>query len=376
MPNDLTGLIPVIYQAVDIVSRELVGFVPSVTLNATADRVAVGETVTYPVTPTTTPSNITPAATGPNPGDITVSTQTMTINKSRGVSFYWTGDEQLGLRNAALYEQLLRDMFAQAMRALINELESDIAALYTKASRAYGTAGTTPFGSNLGDLAQVRKILVDNGAPVSELRLVIDSTAGAALRTLTQLTKVSEAGTEDILRRGVLINLLGFDIRESAAVKNHTKGTGANYQVNGAQNVGETAIEVKTGTGTILAGDVLTFGSGTDKYVVNTALSSGVLYIGKPGLLSALSDSTAVNLSNSYKANMAFARSAIHALVRVPAMPVGGDAADDVTTVTDPVSGISFQVAMYRQYRRVAYEVGLAWGVAAVKTEHIALLLG
>jgi hypothetical protein len=35
--------------------------------------------------------------------------------------------------------------------------------------------------------------------------------------------------------------------------------------------------------------------------------------------------------------------------------------------VTDPVSGITFQIALYRQYRQVRYEVGLAWGVASVQ---------
>lgn len=40
------------------------------------------------------------------------------------------------------------------------------------------------------------------------------------------------------------------------------------------------------------------------------------------------------------------------------------------------LSGITYQVALYRQYRQVRYEVGLSWGVAAVKSAHSALLLG
>lgn len=378
MANTLTGLIPTIYKALDVVSRELVGFIPSVFLNAAADQVKKDQTITYPVTNAYSASDIVPAATGPNPAATTVGTDSMSITKVRSVTFYWEGEEIKGLNTANLYESLLQAQFAQAMRTLVNEVEADLAALYINASRAYGTAGTTPFGNNLEDLAQVRKILADNGAPMSELQLVIDTTAGAKLRSLGQLTKANEAGSTDTLRRGVLLDVFGFQIRESAQVKTHTKGTGSGYLVNAPSGLpaGTTVIPVDTGSGTILAGDVVTFGSDPTKYVVTSGLSGGTFTIAPPGLLTAVADNTAVNIVGNHTCNMAFAKSAIHLLCRVPAMPAGGDAADDVITVTDPVSGISFQIALYRQYRRIAYEVGLAWGVKAVKKEHIALLLG
>ncbi len=57
-------------------------------------------------------------------------------------------------------------------------------------------------------------------------------------------------------------------------------------------------------------------------------------------------------------------------------MPKGGDMAVDVMTVTDSVSGLTFQVAVYREYHRVKFEVGLAWGVKLIKPEHAVILLG
>jgi hypothetical protein len=62
-------------------------------------------------------------------------------------------------------------------------------------------------------------------------------------------------------------------------------------------------------------------------------------------------------------------------------MPIGPDGramdmADDVMTVTDPVSGISFDIAVYRQFMQIVYHVRLAWGTQGVKQAHTALLLG
>ena len=73
--------------------------------------------------------------------------------------FGWNGEEQKSL--GGLYNTILVDQFAQAMRTLVNEVEADLAALYIYASRAYGTAGTTPFDSSgkISFLAQILKIL-------------------------------------------------------------------------------------------------------------------------------------------------------------------------------------------------------------------------
>jgi len=384
MSNTLTSLIPDIYNALDVVSRELVGFIPAVSSDMTYERAAVGQTVRSPVAPASTASDITPAVTPPNDGDQTIGNVSMTITKARRVPVRWNGEEKRGLdNNGASFNVIFRDQMAQAMRTLVNEVEADLAALHNKASRAYGTAGTTPFASNLSDTANVRKILADNGAPMSDLQMVIDTSAGANMRTLTQLSKANEANDDNLLRRGVLLDVHGFAIRESAQVKTFTAGTGASATTNAAgYAVGATSITLASaGTGTILAGDFITFAGDTNKYQVVTGdtdvSNGGTIVLAAPGLRKAIpAAATNITVIATSVRNMAFARSAIALATRAPALPPQGDSAVDRQIITDPVSGLSFEVAMYAQYRQMQYEVSLAWGCAAVKTEHMAVLLG
>ena len=378
MANTLTNLVPDLYEALDVVSRELVGFIPSVTLDSNASRAAVGQTVRSHVAPVSAATDVAPGVTPPDDGDQDIGNRSITISKSRRVPVRYNGEEQRGLNSGPGYNNILRDQFSQAMRTLCNEMENDLAGLYTRTSRAYGAAGTTPFASDLSDTAQVRKILADNGAPNSDMQLVIDTTAGAKMRTLTQLTKANEAADASLLRQGVLLDVHGMQIRESAQTRLHTKGTGANYLANSASlAVGDTVIAVDGGTGTILAGDVITFAGDTNKYVVTTGTAAaGDITIAAPGLRTAVADNTAITIGADYSANAAFSRSAIVLASRAPIRPEEGDSAEDVMLVTDPRSGLTFEVSMYKQYRQVQYEVAMAWGVQNFKPEHSAILLG
>lgn len=166
MANTLTGLTVTIFNALDVVSRELTGFIPAVSSDMTYNRAAKGQTVTSPVAPAATASDITPGVTPPNDGDQVIGKVDMTITKARRVPVRWNGEEKLALdNNGASYNTILRDQFAQAMRTLANEVEADVAGLAIGASRAVGTAGTTPFATNLKDSALALKALQDNGAP-------------------------------------------------------------------------------------------------------------------------------------------------------------------------------------------------------------------
>jgi hypothetical protein len=388
MANTLTGLIPTLYEALDVVSREMVGFIPAVTRNTSATRAALGESILVPITTAQTAFDVTPGVTAPNTGSQTVNNVAMTISKSKGVAVQWAGEEQRGLMNAGTLHQIMVNQFTQGFRTLTNLVEIDLFnAAITNASRAYGTPGTTPFGTagDLSDIAQVRKLLSDNGAPLGDLQYVGGTATMANLRgKQSVLFKVNEAGTSDLLRHGILGRLEGFDLHESAAVITQTKGTGAAYTSdNAGYAVGSTVINLITGTGTVNPGDVVTFAGDSNMYVVQVGVSApGTITIGGPGLRQAIATSaTALTVGATRTPNVAFSRSAIQLIARPPATPVGidgkaGDMADDMIQITDPVSGITFDIASYRQYMQVHYEVRLAWGVADIKPAHTVVSLG
>lgn len=383
MANTITNLIPDVYSALDVVSRELTGLIPAVTRDPSSDRAAVGQTVRSIVAPAASATDITPAVTPPDDGDQTIGNVAIQITKARRVPFRWNGEQTLGVNNGGPgWSTIQRDQIAQAIRTLVNEMENDLAGLYVNASRSHGAGGTIPFGTagDYTDASFVRKIIVDNGGPQSDLQLVINTGAGANLRG--KQADVNRAGTDVLLRQGVLLDIHGFAVRESAQIKTHTKGTGASATTNTAgYAVGATSITLAAaGTGTIVAGDSITFAGDSNQYVVVTgagAVSGATIVIAAPGLRQAIpASATNVTVTASGPRNMAFARSSIVLATRAPALPDGGDSAIDRTLITDPVSGMTFELAMYAQYRQMQYEISAAWGVKTIKTENLALLAG
>lgn len=380
--NTITNLIPILYEALDVISRELVGFIPAVSRDSSAERAALNQVINIPIVPAIAGADITPGVTAPNDGDQTIGNTTMTISKSRYFPVRWNGEEQRAVGQTGTQPNVIRDQFAQAMRAACNEVETDLAALHLLSSRAYGTAGTAPFGTvnDFSDFAQTLKILDDNGAPASDRQLVLGTAAIANIRGKQALLfRVNESGTAELLRRGIVGQVEGYDIHASAQVKTFTKGAGTLYTSTAAGfAVGTTSIPLITGSGTVLAGDCVTFAGDTNIYEVLTGVAApGTIVLAEPGLRQAIpAAATAMTIVNTSARNMAFSKSAIALVTRAPAIPDGGDMADDSMMLTDPVSGLTFEIRVYRQYRQVRWEVCLAWGVKMIAPRHSAILLG
>lgn len=382
MANTLTNLIPSAYKALNVVSRELVGFIPAVQLDPSAETLAAGQTIYIPSAPVNSAGkNISPAMAFPAAAYQVFTTKSHSLTKQRAFPFSWTNEERMDVNAGPGYLSLNEQQIAQALRAAVNEIEVDIAvAAAAGASRAFGaTAGTAPV---LADWAQAKKILDDNGAPASDRTSVFNTTAGVALRSTSSLYKVNEAGDSGLLRQGRLGDLYGFTLRESGQIQSATAGTASSATTdNAGYAIGATTLTLASaGTGTILAGDIITFAGDTNKYVVATGDSDvsggGTIVLQEPGLRIAMSAATkAITMFATSARNTAFSRNSILLSTRLPAS-VSGDLATDRQVVTDPNSGISFELSMYPGDRMVHYEVAACWGVTVIKPEHLAIIVG
>lgn len=387
MANSFTDLAADIYVAADIVGRELTGFIPAVTVNRGSETAAFGDTVraAYTRQPVLNTS-YSPSMTIPEGDDQTVDNKTMTIAQVANVQMNYTGEEVRSLNNGVGFQTVYGDQITQAMRRVTNAIEAHVGQqIYLAASRAVGTAGTTPFASNFDVIAEARQVLVDNGAPMDgQVNMVMNTLAGTKLRNLAQLQKANEAGDDSLLRQGVLLDLQGVAMRESAGVAAHVKGTatGALVNASGGLAVGATSIPfdgATAGATGIKAGDIITFAADTvNKYVVTAGVNaaSGTLTIGAPGLRVAIPDNNAITVGNNFAANAVFHRQAVELVARAPQEPPFGDAATFSQTIQDPLSGLAYRVSIYQGYGKNMIDVTTYYQAKVWKEDFVATLMG
>jgi len=377
MSNTFTTLQPILFSAAQEVSNEPFGVVSAINTSFDDKGVAIGDLVKVPVAPTAATSDYTPAMTTTAGTDATSATVDVQITANKFVSWNMTGENLRSLMNGGTDGEWVRQMIAQGMRALRNGAETAAAAAIKQgASRAIGTAGTTPFASNIDIIAEARKVLFDNGAPMADMQFCMNSAAGLNARKLGIIQQAYQAGSEVERRSGDLLRQFGFNIRESAGIALHTKGTGASYVTSGSTAVGVRDVALVTGTGTVLAGDVVTFAAdSTNKYVVNTGVTApGTISLGRPGARVVIATANALTVGNDFTANLAFERNSVVGVMRPPIIPMGGQVTAQ-TMISDSM-GMTYLLVEITGDGMKTWRLHLAYGFKVVQPEHVAIVMG
>lgn len=384
MPVTFTNILATATDAAQIVAQEPTGFISAVDFRPDIQGASLNQPVNIGRVGTVAGSNWSAGIKTSLPSAITETGDTMSLNQAREFQFDITGEQLKGLDignyNAQVY---LRDKTAEAMRSLRNEIDSFTGVLAKNgASRAVGTAGTTPFGSTMDATADLRRILVENGAPSTGLSLVVNAAAGANVRKILG-SMVAAAGSQaaDLQKTGGLPNHNGFSIYESTQILTHTKGTGASYVTSGSSAAGAQNVALVTGSGTVLAGDVVTFAADSaNAYVVNTGVAApGTIVLNRPGLRNTIATANALTVGNSYTPNIGLHRNAIILVVRPPAqadIQMNGGQPFQQSVVTDPVTGMPYGLYAQAFDGGILISVRAIWGGVVANPYLVATLMG
>jgi hypothetical protein len=379
MPDSLASLFPTLYAGIAEFPRRQFGMIRAVQVDGQLSRAVLGQSEVWDVPQVSAAVDIEPAATLPAPAADVANPLTYKMAYRKGVRIPVTGEASEAIGDAAMATRR-QNQYLQAFDMLAAGIESYLAGVaILNASRAFGTADTVPFTAstvNMEYFAKLWGILATNDRSTGELSLVLNTATAEAMRAyMGMLYKANEYGSDEMMKNGYLTRIQNFNLYESNQFTKHTKGTGANYVLDGAHAVGATAIKVKTGTGTILAGDVISIAdepSGS-KYVVTKGIeAAGTLTIGAPGLLGAAADGKAVSI-HQYTPNFAFNQSALGLGARLPEIPKEGDAAIDATSIKDPYTNLVFEIRRYAEYRQIVDEVSIMYGAIVLDPEAIAI---
>ena len=379
MANSFAAIIPYAYTALNIVSREMVGYTRVASRNAELSGAAMNEEIRVPVVQRGVAKNIAPSMQFPEGDDRTPAKIPLKITKSKGVEFNYTGEETLQVRRAGagLVGHMQTQNIAEAMRTLTNEIETDLGGAFIgNSGAAIGTKGTMPFSSNHDSISAMVKYLNKSGSAKRDRVMVVGSSEAEKMRNLTNLVYADRSGTTETLREGFIGRIYGMEVHETAIDIETPTEAATGYVVDGKHAKDSVKLTVKTGSAKIAKGSIIKLAAHPTQYtVLADQTGAGDITIAEPGLTQEVPNTTAVTVINGLtNINMAFNRSSLYLGIRPPAKPEGGDAATNEIAMIDEVSGLVFNIEAYLGFHKNLWQVTAAWGVGQIKPSSAVVL--
>lgn len=391
-PNVLTAIMPKILARGLLTLREMCMMPRLVNSDYSADAAKFGSTIDVPVPTAQAATDVTPAEVPPAPSSKTPTTVQIPLDKWKKTDFHLSDKDLVQIdKNQSFYPM----QAAEAIRALANQVNSDIFANYKGVYGYTGTAGTTPFGIGSGNFAapatdatNLRKVLNQQVAPLGNRRAVLDFSAGANALSLPAFSNVAESGDGGPKIQGTIGRKYGLDWYEDDIVPTHTAGTittGLIAKAATAQAAGLTTIVATTAAGSgavaLKTGDIILFAGDSQTYAVTADATQAVAATDvnisiSPAKKVALVGSEAITVKASHVVNLGFHRDAF-AFANRPmgdlTMFTGGS---EITQLTDPITGISIALEVSRQHHQTVWEFSMLYGSKLVRPELAARLAG
>lgn len=381
MANSLSPIIPKILSRGLMTLREFCMMPRLVNGDYSSDAAKKGDVINVPIPTAVGTRDVTPAAVSPTPTDSTEETVQIPLNFWRQTDPVHLTDEELNQIDKQAF--WLPSKMDEGIKSLANYVNDRIFEEYKGVYGAVGTAGTTPFASNVSAATAARKLLHQQLAPKRDRRAVMDFDAEENAISLSEFSDADKIGTNQVRIEGELGRKYGLNWFADHAVPTHTAGSASGVLVNdpGATlAVGDKSVPIDTGTGSYVAGDIITFAGDTQQYTVTAAstVASGSVAI-SPGLKAVPANNAAVaNPLADHVVNLAFHRDAFAyaqrpLIISQSDMALGGNM---IRSITDPQTGISLRLEVKRLHKLTVWEFDILFGRKLVRPELAVRILG
>ncbi len=300
----------------------------------------------------------------------------------KSVSFYLTDKE---LMQIDADEHFLPFQMTQAISALATAMNTSFMNEGYKAEKLLGNhkkpifSGEVKFANTVHGGVQAaidgRKMLNAAGAPKEGRFGIIGYDEEARATELGHFADVSQSGDKNVRMEGELGRKFGIDwISTDQIVKNRTLDTSLTVTPAAVVSKGDTEARFRGLTIQPKVGDVLIRTTndeifGVVKSVQEMARHDYRLYFYEP-VPQSLATNQAVKFADAVNNNLIFQRNAFAFATRPLAAATQHVALGSrIISLTDPVTGLSLRLEIYRQHKQTVWEFDALWGVKLVRPE-------
>ena len=335
-----------------------------------------GSTIDVPVPSAISAQAVSPSYVPPDDAGVSPTTVAVALDEWWEAPFFLSDKDLLEVDAGVIPMQA-----SEAIKSLANKVDDKIFALYTNVYSFAGTAGSTPFSTDLSEFFTADQLLNDEAAPMDPRYVVFNAKAKANAIAQRAFQDASYRGDTAGITRGEIGEKFGYFWAMDQNVPRHTAGTASGATTDNAGY----ALGIKTvtlasaGTGSILVGDIITFAGDTQTYAVTSgdaSVAGGGTISFLPGLRTAIATSaTAITVKASHRLNLAFHRDGF-ALASRPFAGSDPLGLGNFQSAVDPVSGLTLRLEISRQHKRTRFSYDILFGVKLVRGELVARIAG
>jgi hypothetical protein len=295
-----------------------------------------------------------------------------------------------------VFEGLVPAQAQENLRALVNDVDAYIAGLAKAVYNNVGTAGTTPFATNLNVFKSARVKLNDAGnlggdgpAPLNNRSVVLDPSAEGNALLLGNFIQADQAGDQEGIVSGNIGRRIGAQWYMDQNIKTFTNLVSLNVVTSvltkAAYTAGATTVTLDraTLTGQLYKGALFNIAGNNRDFVVTattTAASNAIAVAVDPALGAAVASGKTITFVSPNKstevANLHFHRDwcafASRPLGRSTMFgPAGG-----FSTIMDPISQLVVRLEISRQHKQWTMCWDILYGATAVRPGLCVRILG